>query len=176
MDLTTFSPETLFYWLVAFSVYEWMSIYVILAFSRNRLTTPEEYYRKLPSWVAVSGDFIYTTAIFLTAQLLFKWIAPLASRYGVNKLVAFILLAVVVQWVYDLTFAQIVLGLPSGFSKYVSYFQRYIKEVTIGAAISDSIWMVGWLLVTLVMIKYVPLHIATLISVLSLFIWLVVKW
>ena len=176
MDLTTFSPETLFYWLVAFSVYEWMSIYVILAFSRNRLTTPEEYYRKLPSWVAVSGDFIYTTAIFLTAQLLFKWVSPIATRYGVNKLVAFILLAVVVQWVYDLTFAQIVLGLPSGFSKYVSYFQRYIKEVTIGAAISDSIWMVGWLLVTLVMIKYVPLHIATLISVLSLFIWLVVKW
>lgn len=176
MDLYTFSPQVLFYWLVAFSVYEWLSVSVILAFSRNRLTTPEEYYRKLPSWVAVSGDFIYTTAIFLTAQLLFKWIGPMAVRYAVPKVVAFILLAVAVQWIYDLTFAQTVLSLPSSFSKYVSYFQRYIKEVTFGAAISDSIWMVGWLLVTLFMMKYVPLHIATLILVLSLFSWLVVKW
>lgn len=176
MDLTIFSPQTLFYWLVAFSVYEWMSIYVILAFSRNRLTTPEEYYRKLPSWVAVSGDFIYTTAILLTAQLLFKWVSPMAVRYGVNKWVAFILLAVLVQWFYDLTFAQTVLALPSSFSKYVSYFQRYIKEVTFGAAISDSIWMVGWLLVTFFMMKYVPVHIATLILMLSLFMWLMVKW
>ena len=53
MELYTFSPQVLFYWLVAFSVYEWLSVSVILAFSRNRLTTPEEYYRKLPSWVAV---------------------------------------------------------------------------------------------------------------------------
>jgi len=176
MELYTFSPEALFYWLVAFSVYEWFSIAVILAFSKNRLSTPEEYYRKLPSWVAVSGDFIYTTAIFLTAQFLFKWVGPIAVRYAVPKLFAFILLAVAVQWVYDLTFAQTVLSLPSSFSKYVSYFQRYIKEVTFGAAISDSIWMVGWLLVTLFMMKYVPFHIATLILVLSLFSWLVVKW
>ena len=176
MEIYTFSPQVLFYWLVAFSVYEWISISAILTFSKNRLVTPEEYYRKLPSWVAVSGDFIYTTSILLTAQLLFKWIEPIVVRYAVPKLVAFIVLAVVVQWIFDLTFAQTVLALPSNFSKYVSYFQRYIKEVTLGAAISDSIWMVGWLLVTILMMKFVPLHIATLILVLSLFIWLVVKW
>lgn len=176
MELYRFSLQTLFYWLVAFSIYEWVAIYVILMFSKNRLRTPVEYYKDLPSWVAVSGDFIYTTAILLTAQFIFRWIQPFVIRYSIPKLVAFIMLAVIVQWVFDLTFAQIVLRLPSGFSKYVNYFQRYIGEVTFGAAISDSIWMIGWLLLTVVFMKYVSMPLAMLILVLSLFSWLVVKW
>ena len=173
MEIYRFSPEILLYWTVAFSIFEWIAIYTILSFSKNRLKTPVEYYRSLPSWVAVSGDFIYTTAILLTAQFAFKWVEPYIKLY---KFPAFLGVAIVIQWMYDLVFAQFVLALASGFSQYVSYFQRYIKEVTFGAAISDSIWMVGWLLVTLFMMRYIPVHIATLILVLSLFMWLVVKW
>lgn len=176
MELYRFSPITLFYWLTAFSVYEWLSIGVILSFSKNKLKTPIEYYRDIPSWVAVSGDFVYTTAILLTAQLIFKWVEPYTTEWMVSKLGAFVALTVIIQWVFDLTFAQIVLALPSGFSKYVNYFQRYIGEVTLGAAISDSIWLIGWMLVTILFMKYLPLHIATLILVLSAFIWLLVKW
>lgn len=176
MELYTFSLQTLFYWLVAFSVFEWVAIYVILMFSKNKLKTPIEYYKDLPSWVAVSGDFIYTTAILLTTQFVFRWIQPFAVRYTISPLVTFIGLAVVVQWVFDLTFAQIVLGLPSHFSKYVDYFQRYIKEVSFGAAISDSIWIFSWLLTTVLFMKFVPIHIAAIILSLSSFIWLVVKW
>jgi len=134
-----------------------------------------EYYKSLPSWVAVSGDFIYTTAILLTAQLVFKWIEPFVS-VSAYKLPAFLGVAVLTQWVYDLLFAQFVLTMPSGFSKYVSYFQRYIKEVTFGAAVSDSIWMLGWLLLTVLCMKYVSLPVALLILSLSLFAWLVTKW
>lgn len=176
MEVYYFSPEVLFYWIVAFSVYEWIAISTILALSKNRFITPIEYYTKVPSWVAVGGDFIYTTAILLTAQFLFKWVEPFALQSNMSKLVAFILLAIAVQWVFDLVFAQSILALPSGFSQYVAYFQKYIKEVTFGAAISDSIWMVGWLLLTILFIKYIPLHIATLILSMSLFLWLVVKW
>lgn len=173
MEIYRFSPETLLYWTVAFSIYEWIAIYTILSFSKNRFKTPIEYYRSVPSWVAVSGDFIYTTAILITAQLVFKWVEPFATNY---KLPAFIGLAVLVQWVYDLLFAQFVLAMPSGFSKYVSYFQRYIKEVTFGAAISDSIWVIGWIVLTVLCMKYVSIPVAFLILSLSLFAWLVVKW
>jgi len=176
MELYHFSLPTLLYWLVAFSIYEWIAIWIILSFSKNRLTTPIEYYKTLPSWVAVSGDFVYTTAILLTAQLLFRWVEPYAIRFLVPKLIAFIILAVIIQWIFDIIFAKTVLSLPSNFSKYVSYFQRYIKEVSFGAAISDSIWMIGWLLLTALFIKYVPLHIAVLVLSLSAFTWLVVKW
>lgn len=173
MEIYRFSPETLLYWTVAFSIYEWIAIYVILSFSKNRLKTPVEYYRSLPSWVAVSGDFIYTTAILLTAQFAFKWVDPYVKKY---KLPAFLGVAVVIQWMYDLIFAQFVLAMPSGFSQYVSYFQRYIKEVNFGAAVSDSIWMLGWMLLTVVCMKYLSLPLALLIVSLSLFAWLVVKW
>lgn len=177
MELYRFSLETLFYWLVAFSIYEWVTIYIIVTVSKMRGTkTPVEYYQQLPSWVAVSGDFIYSTAIFITSQLLFRWVEPIAIRYAMPKLPAFFILFLIVQWIFDLTFAQIVLHLPSTFSKYVSYFQRYIKEVTFSAAIADSIWGIGWLLFTLLLMKYVSMPIAMLILVLSLFSWLVVKW
>ena len=176
MEIYKFSPIVLFYWLTAFSVYEWAISWVIVSFSKNRLKTPIEYYRDLPSWVAVSGDFIYTTTILLTAQFLFRWIEPYAIAWTVPKIGAFIALIVIVQWVFDLTFAQIVLSLPSNFSKYVNYFQRYIREVTFGAAISDSIWLIGWILLTILFLKYMPLHLAMFVVTLSAFVWLVVKW
>lgn len=176
MELYQFSAITLFYWLAAFSVFEWIAIWVILLFSHGRFKTPIEYYRELPSWVAVSGDFIYTTAILLTAQLIFRWMEPFIVKMAVPKLGSFIVLMVLIQWIFDLTFAKTVLSLPSHFSKYVDFFQRYIKEATFGAAVSDSIWMVSWIAITILFMKFVPFHIAALILSLSAFIWLVVKW
>jgi hypothetical protein len=177
MEIYYFSPETLFYWIVAFSIYEWFAIYLILAFSYTyNYKTPIEYYSKLPSWVPVSGDFIYTTLILITAQIIFKRFESKISKYIKSKLLAFILVAVAVQWIFDLTFAYFVMTSPPGFSKYVSFFKKYINEASFGAVISDSIWLVGWLLLTVLCMKYVPLPVATLILSLSLFAWLVVKW
>jgi len=173
MEIYRFSLETLLYWTVAFSIYEWIGIYIIRSFSKNKFKTPVEYYRDLPSWVAVSGDYIYTTVIFLTAQIVFKWVDPFVAEY---KLIAFLGVAVAVQWIYDLLFAQFVLAMPSGFSKYVSYFQRYIKEVTFGAAIADSIWVTSWILVTVLCMKYISIPFAFLILFISLFAWLAIKW
>jgi hypothetical protein len=177
MEIYYFSPQTLFYWTVAYSIYEWIAIYLIIEISRiNNHKTPIRYYSILPSWVPVSGDFIYTTIILITAQILFTQFESKLDEYIKSKLLAFIVILVLVQWTFDLLFAYIVMSVPSGFSKYVSFFQSYIKEVGYGAALADSIWIVGWLLLTLLCIKYVPISVGTLIIFLSLFIWLVVKW
>lgn len=179
MNIYYFSPQTLFYWLVAFSIYEWVAIYIILAFSQNKYRTPVEYYTKLPSWVSVSGDFIYSTAIFLTAQLVFKMLEQsktIKMNDNLTKVLVFLGIIIATQWIYDLTFAFIVMNIPNGFSKYVSFFQRYIKEVNFGAVISDSIWLVGWLFLTMILIQYVSLPYACLILTLSLFAWLVIKF
>lgn len=176
MELYQFSAITLFYWLAAFSVFEWIAIWVILLFSQNRFKTPIEYYRELPSWVTVSGDFIYSTVTLLTAQLIFRWIEPFVVKMAVPKLGAFIVLMILLQFIFDLIFAKSILSLPSNFSKYVEYFQRYIAEASFGAAISDSIWIFSWLIVTVLFMKFVPIHIAAIILSLSTFIWLVVKW
>jgi hypothetical protein len=127
----------------------------------------------------VSGDFIYSTAIFLTAQLIFKMLEQsktIKMNDNLTKVLVFIGIIIAIQWVYDLSFAFIVMNLPNGFSKYVAFFQRYIKEVNFGAVISDSIWLVGWLLLTMFIIQYVSLPYACLILTLSLFACLVIKF
>jgi len=83
----------------------------------------------------------------------------------------FALLFVITQWAYDLAFATIILRLPK-LTRYVDYFQRYIGEVGFGAAFSDSAYLLGWLLVTWLLIKYVPLQMATYILVAMLFVWI----
>lgn len=176
MEIYKFSLETLLYWIVAFSIYEWITFIFILSISKNKFKTPIEYYRVLPSWVPVFGDFIYTTAILLTAQLALPLVTQYVKYDQKYKLAVFILLAVIIQWIYDLSFAYFITSMPAGYSKYISFFQRYIKEVGIWAAISDSIWVVGWLLLTVILMNYVSLNVATLILSLSLFLWLVVKW
>jgi hypothetical protein len=177
MEIYYFSPQTLFYWIVAYSIYEWIAIHFILEFSKAyNQKTPIIYYTKMPSWVPVIGDFIYTTVILLVAQIIFKQFESKLSKYVKSKLLAFIGIAVAVQWIFDLAFAYIVMSMSPGFSKYVSFFQSYIKEAGFGAAVSDSIWVIGWLLVTVLCMDYVPLPVACLILSLSLFMWLVVKW
>jgi len=166
--VTAFSPQLIYYWIVAFSVWEAVSIYAILKVFHHE--TVQEYYRKIPSWVTIGGDFLYSTLIFLTALALFALVQRRApGRFA--GLGWFALLFVATQWAYDLAFATIVLRLPK-LTRYVDYFQRYIGEVGFGAAFSDSAYLLGWLLVTWLLVKYVPLHLATYILVAMLFVWI----
>lgn len=120
--------------------------------------------------MTIGGDFLYSTLIFLTALALFALVQRRApGRFA--GLGWFTLLFVATQWAYDLAFATIVLRLPK-LTRYVDYFQRYIGEVGFGAAFSDSAYLLGWLLVTWLLVKYVPMQTATYILVAMLFVWI----
>lgn len=172
ISVTAFSPQLIYYWIVAFSVWEAASIYFILKVFNHK--TVQEYYREIPSWVTIGGDFLYSTLIFLTALALFALLqrrAPGGSGGRFANPLWFVPLFVATQWAYDLAFATIILRLPK-LTRYVDYFQRYIGEVGFGAAFSDSAYVVGWLLVTWLLIKYVPLQLATYILIAMLFVWI----
>lgn len=175
MEIYRFSPHTLFYWLVSFSIFEWIAIFLILSIFKNSKIL-NDYYTKIPSWVAVSGDFIYTTAILLIAQMIFQWLEPIFSKYTRYKLPIFIVIMLITQWISDLIFALFVSTRPIGFSKYTTFFQKYIKKAKFIAVIGDTIWIASWILMTVICMKYIPLHLACLILAISLFMWLVVKW
>lgn len=167
--VTAFSPTLLYYWIAAFSVWEALSIYFILNVFPH--ATVQEYYRRIPSWVTIGGDFLYSTLIFLTALALYARVRRRAPERFAHP-AWFVALFVATQWVYDLTFAAIVLRLPK-LTRYVDYFQRYIGEVGFGAAFSDSVYLVGWLLVTWLLLKYASLPLATFVLVFMLFVWIV---
>ena len=179
MELYHFSPELLFYWLVAYSVFQWLSINIILLFSNNRFNAPIEYYSKIPSIISISSDFIYSTIILITGHLIFKAFEDFKfiNKYNeLTKIIIFILLIIIIQWIYDLIFAYVIYKSPSKYSKYIDLFKIYIKEASFGAVIADTIWITLYLLTTLLFIKYLSLPVAALILFISLFIWLVVKY
>jgi len=169
IEVYNFSIQTLYYWLVAFSL--WEAVFVVIFPKINKGKSIFEYYRKLPSWIPISGDFLYSTLIFIAAQGIFGYINPI--NY---KLPIFAFIFVALQWIFDLTYSSIILRLPSTTSQYINFFQRYIKEVGFGAAIGDSIYLLIWLFVTWLLLKYVPINIATFILIFMLFIWLVIGY
>lgn len=173
MEIYQFHPTVLFYWLVAFAIWEWVFVSVTLKFAKT--PTYQEYYTKLPSWVPVTGDFLYSTLIFLAAQ----WVFPVVRALfpvTVPSLAVFVIGFVGVQWVFDLTYGLIVSRLPSTTSRYVDFFQRYIKEFGFLAAIGDTVYGLFWIALTWLLIKYVPLSVAVFILIAAAFLWMVVKW
>lgn len=169
IEIYNFSIQTLYYWLVAFSI--WEAFFIILFPRIYKGKSVFEYYRKLPSWIPISGDFLYSTLILIVAQFIFKYINPINYKIPI-----FVFILIVMQWIFDLIYSTIILNLPSTTSKYINFFQRYIKEVGFGAVISDSIYLLIWLLITWLLLKYVPINIATFILIFILFIWLVIGY
>jgi hypothetical protein len=170
LPIYTFHPQVLLYWLVAFAIWEWVFVSVSLRFSTSK--TFQEYYTKLPSWVPITGDFLYSTLIFLTAQ----WVFPFTRLWipSLPPLAVFLFTFVGVQWVYDLTYGFIVSRLPSHTSRYVDFFQRYMKEFGFSAAIGDTLYGLVWLGLTWLLLRYVPLSVALYILMAALFLWILV--
>jgi len=173
MEIYQFHPTVLFYWLVAFAIWEWLFVSVSLRVSKA--ATFQEYYTKLPSWVPITGDFLYSTLIFLAAQ----WVFPLIRGVfpdTIPSLAVFIIGFIAVQWTFDLTYGFIVSKLPSTTSRYVDFFQRYIKEFGFVAAIGDTLYGLVWIAITWTLLKYVPMSVALFILITALFMWIVIKW
>jgi hypothetical protein len=168
-----FHPIVLFYWLVAFSIWEWVFVVGSLRVASSK--TYIEYYTKLPSWVPITGDFLYSTLIFLTAQWVFPWVSGLFGA-SIPPLAAFVLTFIGTQWVYDLTYGFIVSRLPSTTSKYVDFFQRYMKEFGFLAAIGDTLYGLAWIALTWFLLRYVPLSVAIYLLIAAIFLWIVVKY
>jgi hypothetical protein len=165
-DLTTFSLTTLFYWTVAFTIVEVFTIFLAQYTTRKTIA---EYYRDLPKWVSVSGDYVYSTLIFLTALWVFSYVRRNPSFSAIPW---FFVIFVITQWIFDITYATIINRLPS-YTRYIDFFQRYIREVGFIAAIYDTVYNVIWLLILWFMLTYVPFKLALFILFFMIFIWIV---
>lgn len=166
-DLTVFSLTTLFYWTVAFTIVEALTILSFYRFAKAKTTA--EYYRDLPKWVSVGGDYVYSTLIFLAALWVFSYVRtnPMFSATP-----WFFVVFIATQWVFDLTYATIIQAM-SAHTKYIDYFQRYIKEIGFFAALGDTIYGIIWLLILWFMLKYVPFNLALFILFFMIFIWII---
>ena len=178
-DIFTFSGQSLLAWTAAYAILEPASFILIPKISKAQTT--QEYYTKFPIPIVVFGDFIYSTFLFLIAQqvitILFK--GPLDSKGGLspNTILQWslrFLTFVGVQWTGDLSFFTLISNLKYK-NRYIDFFQRYGKDVTLGAPIGDSIYGLAWFILAQLML-YVPVWLQTTLITLFLFGTLVVSY
>lgn len=147
-NIFQFSAENLMAWTSAYAIWEPISYYIFPAIFKAS-TTQEYYNRKVFNFGQVAfGDYIYSTILFLIAQYVItawfgtstpgnwtEWIKRLSTFLGI-------------QWAGDLTFYGIVKNIPHQYTnRYIDFFQRYGKEVGIGAPIGDSMYGIVWFLI-----------------------------
>ena len=172
MDIFTFSGQSLLAWTASYAILEPASFVIIPKISKAQTT--QEYYNKFPIPIVVFGDFIYSTFLFLISQqvigFFFHGLPPKTILQWSQRFLTF----VAVQWAGDLSFFTLISNLKFS-NRYIDFFQRYGKDVSLGAPIGDSIYGLAWFILAQLMI-YVPIWLQTTLISLFLFGTLVVSY
>jgi hypothetical protein len=167
-DIWTFSGSTMLAWTAAYAIYE--PITYILYPYLLKAKTVQEYYdpKRIPFAIVAFGDYIYSTFLFLIALS----IIPIAFGTSTSKTIVDwclrLLLFFAVQWTGDFAFYKIIHQMPP-FTRYIDFFQRYTKDVGIGALIGDSVYGLGWFLLTQLLASFVCTH--SMVTILTLFLF-----
>ena len=175
-NIWEFSTKSLSSWASAYAIWEPIS-YILFPILFKAKTTQEYYnHKKFSFFTVATGDFLYSTLLFLVAQNvignlfgssvgnLWEWSKRLITFIGI-------------QWIGDLSFYAFVKGLPDRLTpKYLDFFKRYGADVGIGAPIGDSLYAIVWLSLTQIMATYVPSWIQLLLIVAFLFLTLIVTF
>lgn len=174
-NIFQFNSTSLLAWIAAYSIYEPITYFVIPAILKSK--TVQEYYnyKKIPFAIVAFGDFIYSTFLLLVAQQVIKHTIGAPSNISLATWILSFLLFVGVQWVGDVSFFSFIQRIPP-ITKYIDFFQRYTKEVGIGAAIADSIYGIFWFILTQLMASYAPVWLQTTFITLFMFATLVVSY
>lgn len=169
-NIFRFSGENLLAWTSAYAIWEPISYYVFPAIFKAA-TTQEYYNRKNFSFGQVAfGDYIYSTILFLIGQYVISEWFGLSTAANWSEWTKRLLTFLGIQWTGDLTFYGIVKQIPAKYSnRYIDFFQRYGKEVGIGAPIGDSMYGIVWLLVMQLLTSQLSVWAQTLLITTFLF-------
>jgi hypothetical protein len=175
-DIWRFSPTSLLAWSSAYAIWEPISYYLIPQIFKAQ-TTRQYYDKNFFSFATVAGgDFIYSTMLFLIAQqvisVLFGSAGPATVIDWLKRLATFI----AVQWAGDLTFWQIISRVPAKGNKYIDFFQRYGKDVGVGAPIGDSLYGIVWFTLTQLTASFAPAWLQVFLISTFLFLTLILSF
>lgn len=148
-NIFQFSLESLLAWTSAYAIWEPISYFIFPAIFKA--STTQEYYNKniFNFSIVAFGDYIYSTMLFLIGQYAITSYFGLRSAFDMTEWWKRVAMFLGIQWAGDLSFYQIIKSIPANMSnKYIDFFQRYGKQVGIGAPIGDSLYGIIWLLIT----------------------------
>jgi hypothetical protein len=174
-NIFTFSFDNLLSWSSAYAIYEPITYFLIPYFFRSK--TVSEYYNpsKTPVSIVTFGDYIYSTFLLLISQMVITSVLGTTAPSNIIQWCIRFFMFIAVQWVGDISFYQIISRL-SPTTKYIDFFQRYGKDVGIGAPIGDSLYGVGWFILYQIMASFVSIPVKMTLIVLFMFGVLIFSW
>jgi hypothetical protein len=167
-NIFTFSFDNLISWSSAYAIYEPITYFLIPYFFRSK--TVLEYYNpaKTPVSIVTFGDYIYSTFLLLVSQIVITSFLGSGSPTNILAWIYRFFIFIIIQWIGDISFYQIISRLQPT-TKYIDFFQRYGKDVGLGAPIGDSLYGVGWFILYQLMASFVPTPIKMTLIVLFMF-------
>jgi hypothetical protein len=176
-NIFTFSTTNLVSWTAAYAILEPFSYYLFPALFKAQTT--QDYYnpKKFPFPIVAFGDYIYSTILYLIAQQIIPRVLA-TSAAGIPTVGAWLLhflVFTVIQWVGDLSFWNIIKRLKPT-TRYIDFFQRYGKEVGVGAPIGDTLYGILLLGLTQLVASNFPLWASLLAISVFMFGTLIVSW
>lgn len=169
-NIFKFSGSNLLAWSAAYAFWEPISYFLFPA--AFKATTTQEYYnpRKFPFAVVAFGDFIYSTIIFIIAQVTITNIFGSSAAFSWIDWIKRLGIFLGIQWTLDLSFYGFITQISKVYkNKYIDFFKRYGSQVGIGAPIGDSIYAIIWLLTTQLVAAALPASGQTLAIVTFIF-------
>ncbi len=175
--MDVFLLEYLIAWQSSFVIVELFANSFLWWSSKGTNSTINEYYTRVPTYIVVLGDFLYSTLIFLIALALYRYITQKQS-VSLNDWWIFIIIFVCVQWTLDLTWALVVKSLVSNgiTNRYLDFFNRYANEVGIKAVIGDTMYGLCWLILFAIMLTKASDILKYFLIVLGLFILVIMSF
>lgn len=176
-NIWEFSSKSLMSWAAAYAIWEPISYKLFPAIFKA--STTQEYYnhRKFSFATVATGDFLYSTMLFLVAQQVINNIWGGAAVLGLSDWMKRLGIFLGIQWLGDLSFYGIVKSLPDRLTpRYLDFFKRYGADVGIGAPIGDSIYGIIWLSLTQFVATHFTVWIQTFLITTFLFVMLIVSW
>lgn len=163
-DLTHFSVQTIFVWIVGFLIMEFPMRYIYLNIENNE---------QLKIWYDFEHFNIYNVIIADLFYMLVGLIIAFRIYYALFgkdiNIFKFFAVFWIVQMVGDVCFYLVVSNLPEDKqNKWTRFFTNYGRVAGINAVLGDSIYILVWTLTTF-MIKSLPIDMLSCIMFFAIF-------
>lgn len=171
IDITVFSYEAIFVWIVAFFVMEFPMRYIYLNLVGGTYLTRWYGFKEFNPYNVIIGDLFYMLVGLIIAYRIHAYVCEKYSITGFWKRFA-VLFGIfwVVQMVGDLTFYNIIKAIPNGTqNKWIKFFIDYGDNAQLNAVFGDSLYILVWAL-TVCAVRFLPNDILLLLFFFYIFI------
>lgn len=171
-DIWSFQPENAFQWIIAFCLFE-----IPMALFYWNISKKGDFVRKwyrgdfINIWNVLLQDAVYVIVGIIIAMYL---LSLFHQQFQVPKtLFTFLAVFIAVQIIGDLTFASILLRIPSAYTnKWVQFFKDYIRGSQWYALFGDTLYVIAWTLTYYLLSVYIQPSFSLQVAILCTFFFL----